>query len=66
VPEDLPAIRDVGRLAPRSPAPPARSGPAPPAGPAGPRLGRRVLGAALLCATLGLGSCHALLLAAFG
>jgi hypothetical protein len=68
VSDDLPAIREVGRLAPRDPAPPARFEPAPPppAAPAGSRLGRRLLGGALLVATLGLGSCHALLLAAFG
>jgi len=66
VPDDLPAIREVGRIAPRDAAPPARSEPAPPAGPVERCIGRRLLGTALLCATLGLGSCHALLLAAFG
>lgn len=40
--------------------PPAR--PAPPA----PRFGRRVLGGALLVATLGLGSCHAFWMALLG
>lgn len=64
MPDDLPAIRETGRP---DVAPPARSGPAPPAAPsAGARFGRRLLGTALLCATIGLGSCHALLLAAFG
>jgi hypothetical protein len=70
VSDDLPAIRDAGRLAPRDPAhpaPPARFEPAPaPGAPAGRRYGRRLLGTALLVATLGLGSCHALLLAIFG
>lgn len=66
MPDDLPAIRESGRLAPREPAPPARFEPAPLPGPVERRLGRRLLGTALLLATLGLGSCHALLLATFG
>lgn len=72
VSDDLPSIRETGRLAPRDPAPPAPPAPParlepapPPTAPAG-RLGRRLLGTALLVATLGLGSCHALLLAIFG
>lgn len=68
--DDLPAIHEAERLAPRDPQPPrplARREPAlPPAAPAGHRLGRRLLGTALLVAALGLGSCHAFVLAIFG
>jgi hypothetical protein len=66
VSDDLPAIREVGRPARRDSLPPARSEAAPPTSASERRWGRRLLGAALLCAALGVGSCHALLLAAFG
>jgi hypothetical protein len=57
VSHELPATRETARPAQRATAvaPHTASSPAPRA----PRLGRRLLGAALLVAALGLGSCHA-------
>lgn len=53
---DLPVTRETARPAPRAAAPAALP---PRAAPTPPRFGRRLLGAALLVAALGLGSCHA-------
>jgi hypothetical protein len=56
VSHDLPATRDTARPALRPTETPARAG----GGSAPqPRWGRRLLGGALLVATIGLGSCHA-------
>jgi len=56
VSDDLPVTRDTARPALRPTVAPARAGggSVPPL-----RWGRRLLGGALLVATLGLGSCHA-------
>jgi hypothetical protein len=66
-----PAGPPAGRSAIESAMQAGRGAPAPmalgdePAPAPRPRLGRRLLGVALLCATLGFGSCHALLSATF-
>lgn len=52
--DDLPATRGAARPALRPTETPARAGDA-----SAPRWGRRMLGGALLVATIGLGSCHA-------
>jgi hypothetical protein len=65
VADDLPTIRDASRS-------PALRDAAPvvlrsePETPVARRFGRRLLGIALLAATLGVGSCHAFFRAAFG
>lgn len=59
VSHDLPATRDRAR--PSAPAPTSTAAPRPASAPAppAPRWSRRLLGGALLVATIGLGSCHA-------